>query len=61
MRLCINIPYGPEIESKSTGKYANLESAWASYLQEIGRVLFKDFKIVPHPFDADQNMKEITC
>ncbi len=27
---------GPENESKSTGKYENLESAWASYFQEIG-------------------------
>jgi hypothetical protein len=29
-RLRDKIPYGPEIESKSIGKYANLESAWAS-------------------------------
>ena len=42
-RLCVKIPYGPEIESKSIGKYVNLESAWALYLQEIGSAHFQKF------------------
>ena len=59
MRFCVNVPYGPEIESKSTGKYENLESAWASYLKEIGRVHFQSFKILLHTFSANLNHIEI--
>ncbi len=42
-RLRDKIPYGPEIESKGIGKYANVESAWALYLQEIGSAHFKRY------------------
>ncbi len=50
-------PYGPEIESKSIGKYANLESAWTSYLQEIGRVNFQRFyNCAPH-LNLIENMR----
>ena len=46
-------------EFKGTVRYANPTFAWASYLQEMGRSLFKWFRIVLHTFDSNLNQIEL--